>query len=67
MSKQCFYYKGIIYLLIGITLVGLGVGLLFGDKWYQFLIIGFGTGLVITGIILLKTYRYLAANKWKSI
>jgi hypothetical protein len=69
--KKGFYWVGMILLPIGITLVGLGIGLgvdlLLKKCGYHFPIvglgIGLGIGLIIDGIIFLKTYRYLSANK----
>jgi hypothetical protein len=68
LEKNCktyLYRVGIIFLPIGITLIGLGIDLLF-NKCCQFLFIGLGIGLITDGIIFLKTYRYLNANKNKN-
>jgi hypothetical protein len=67
MNKKLFYWLGVIFIPIGMILVGLGIESLFlKECCYQFSVtglrIGLGTGLIIDGIIFLRTYRYLNAN-----
>jgi hypothetical protein len=62
MKKDSLYKLGMFLMPISVISVSIGCGLLIG-VWWQAGIIGFGIGLFIDGVSLLKMYRYLNANK----
>lgn len=56
MKTENIFYSSLILLIIGLTLTGLGLGKLF-NKNCEGLIIGFGIGITISSIKLIKLYR----------
>lgn len=56
MKKETLFNLAIIFIIIGITLIGLGLGCIF-NKTCEGLIIGFGLGLSFSALILLKIFR----------
>jgi len=64
MDKTILFYVAIILGIIGFTLLGVGIGKIFNDYWAGTLI-GLGTGMIITAIIILKTVRRIIAYEKK--
>lgn len=60
MNKDYLFYAGIILSILGLTLIGLGLGILFAKVWVGILI-GLGFGMIISAILILKTVRRLIA------
>ena len=56
MKKETLFNWAIILLVVGPTLIGLGIGKLFG-KECEGIIIGLGLGLTISALALLKIFR----------
>jgi len=64
MNKDYLFYSAIILSTLGLTLIGLGLGLLFSKFWIGILI-GLGLGMTISAILILKTVRRLMAYEKK--
>jgi len=62
MNKIVFYYTAQTLLLAGFIFIGTGIGKLF-DKTCELFCISAGIGLIIVGIIFLKTYKRLEIFK----
>lgn len=58
MNKKELLYLAIAINTIGFTLIGIGVGKFFNEYWVGSLV-GLGMGMIITTVILLKTFRRL--------
>jgi len=56
MKKETLFNSAIIFLLIGLSLIGWGIGIIFVSPC-EGLIIGVGCGLTNSAIILLKLFR----------
>ncbi len=59
MNKNGLFYAAIAINTIGFTLIGIGIGKFFNEYWVGTLV-GLGTGMLITTIILLKTVKRLS-------
>jgi uncharacterized membrane-anchored protein len=66
-DKKWVYLIGASCILLGTIFAGLGVDLFLKKCCYPSSIIGLGIGLVMDGIILLRTYRYLLKHKKNSL
>ena len=56
MKKEKLFNWAIVFLIVGLTLVGFGVGNLFGKLW-EGIIIGNGLGLSVSALVLFKMFR----------
>lgn len=56
MKTENLFYLAIIFLILGMTLIGLGLGCLF-QQICEGIIIGLGFGLTFTTFIILKIFR----------
>ena len=60
MNKNNLFYASIILFILGLTLIGLGLGILFCKFWVGILI-GLGIGMSVCALLILKTVRRLIA------
>ena len=58
INRQCLFYISCIAMIIGFSLLGLGIGLLI-TKFWESLIIGFAMGLLLVSCFAMRTYRRL--------
>ena len=56
MKKETLFYSAVIFLIIGLTLIGWGVGKLF-NRPCEGITIGIGFGLSISALVLFKMFR----------
>ena len=56
MKKETLFNWAVIFLIVGLTLIGWGVGKLF-NRHCEGIIIGVGFGLYISALVLLKMFR----------
>jgi hypothetical protein len=56
MKNETIFYIAICFTIIGLALIGFGVGKMFAENCIGILI-GLGSGLLTTGIILFKIFR----------
>lgn len=61
-KSEIIYFLGILFNILGITVIGLGIGDLF-SIWKIGALIGFGLGLYICSFIMLRTARRLDVLK----
>lgn len=66
MKRTILYYLGALFVLIGFSLLGWGVGKLF-NKVVEGFIIGLGVGFSLNSLILLRTYRRLLSFEKEDI
>ena len=64
MNKDNLFILAIILITLGLTLIGLGLGILFSKCWVGVLI-GLGIGMSTSAILILKTVRRLIAYEKK--
>jgi len=64
MKKEPLFYTGISFTIVGISLVGFGVGIIFNRPCVG-TIIGLGTGLCATALILFRLLRRIDAFEKK--
>lgn len=64
MKKEFLFYTAIVFALLGFTLVGLGIGILFCKPCVGSMI-GFGIGLTTSSLAIFRVFRRIDAYEKK--